>query len=287
MSPKNKSTKGNTSRVLDKGYFIEKETILVRSLLRNGVKALNDSDYTNDGIESYYHAFFLLSIGIERFSKLIIIADHSKDSNGQLDASTWVKSYGHDIISLFEKVNQIASNRELEIEYEYPDNDITNAIIENLEAFAKAGAGRYANYECMKDPNMEYNEPIRKWWNSVGQKILKKHYENEHLAAIVGHHKKEISRTNRKSTTLPLYDEVRNEISDISNAYSRSVKAVVAREWACFYTLNIVRWLSNVYYQLINNNASDQEHQEAFENSRDHLKIYIVNDHILRTQVNS
>ena len=286
MSSKKKITKRNISRAADTGYFIDKEAILVRSLLNNGIIALNNSSYADDGIESYYHAFFLLSIGLERLSKLIIIADRSNDSNEKLDASAWVKKYGHDIISLFKKVNQITSKRRLEIEYEYPNNDITNIIIENLEAFAQAGAGRYANYDCMKDPNMDYNEPIRKWWSSVGQKILGKHYKGKSLATIVRHRKKEISLIAGTNTTFTLYDEVRNEISDVSNAFSRSVEAVIAREWACFYILTIVRWLSNVYYQLINNDVTSNKHLEAFRNSCDHLKIYIADDHRIRTLVN-
>lgn len=281
MSSKKISKAKETANIKNEKYFIDRETKMARRLIDEGVTAIRKANYTDDGIESYYLAFFLLSAGLERLSKLVVILDRSLNVVGPLTASRWVKGFNHNIENLCMEMNQITSKRKIELEYEYPDNSITRAIIRNIDAFAKGGAGRYANYACIENPQNDSNEPIRKWWNEVGLEILNSHFQNRGIQKIIEGHEKDIERVMGSSTMPVIVDETGNRISSASCAFSRSAKAAIVQDWTPFYTLSIVRWISNLYYEL-SKTISTHKRKETFNESCDCFQVYIVNDRALR-----
>ena len=281
MSSKKTSKAKETANIKNEKYFINRETKMARRLIDEGVTAIRKANYTDDGIESYYLAFFLLSAGLERLSKLVVILDRSLNVGGPLTASRWVKGFSHNIEDLFEEMNYITSKRKIVLKYRYPDNPITQAIIRNIDTFAKGGAGRYANYACMENPQNDNNEPIRKWWNEVGLEIIKKHYQNKDIQKIIECHEKDIDRTMGSSTTPVIFDETGNKISGASSAFVRSAKAAIAQDWTPFYTLIIVRWISALYYEL-SQSISSQARRETFNESSNHFQAYIVDDYQIK-----
>lgn len=84
---------------------LSRECSLVRGLLRSGIMALGKASSAH--LEEYYLAFFNLSIGIERLSKLVIIVDYKIKKN-EFPSEKVIKIYNHDISNLLEKVFAIA-----------------------------------------------------------------------------------------------------------------------------------------------------------------------------------
>gem|GEM_PF-2370802 len=85
--------------------LLMKEAGLSATCLEQGLTSLRRANFMQKW--HYYQAFFLLTIGIERLLKIIIITisriEHNKIPNNQE-----LKNYGHDIENLFAKVsNQI------------------------------------------------------------------------------------------------------------------------------------------------------------------------------------
>lgn len=281
MSSKKNSKTKEIATIKNEKYFINRETKMARRLIDEGINAMRKANYTDDGIESYYLAFFLLSTGLERLSKLVVILDRSLNVNGPITASDWVKGFGHNIENLFKEINHITSERKIKLKYGYPDNPITRAIIRNINAFARGGAGRYANYTCMENPQNDSDEPIGKWWNEVGLEILKKHHKNRSIQQIIGGHKKNISLVLGSNTGHDIYDETGKRISKISDTFARSARAVIVQKWTTFYALSIVRWLADLYFCLANS-GNAHIRKETFDESSNKFRIYIVNDQRLR-----
>lgn len=158
---------------------LSRECRLVRDLIGSGVTALGKANYADKKGE-YYNAFFGLSVGVERLTKLIMIADGTIQNGGQFPSEKKIKKFGHKISDLIDRAEEISNNNSLNTEYCRPNSDISVNIISCLDAFADAGRGRYANFAALGDPNIETEfEPIHKWWVEVAEKILDSHYNGK------------------------------------------------------------------------------------------------------------
>jgi len=90
-------------------HAMHREANLVSQLIGVGVTALGKATYAS-GMGEYYTAFFGLSIGIERLSKLVLIANHVLRSNGQLPDKTTVRQFGHNLVKLLDEVERVADS---------------------------------------------------------------------------------------------------------------------------------------------------------------------------------
>ena len=150
---------------------LRREAMLVQQLIGSGATALGRANYADKG--EYYNAFFGLSTGIERLTKLILVADHAICSGGKFPSHSNIKNYGHKLHALTKNVQGISSKHQLDLNYVRPTDDISSAIIDCLDAFADANRGRYANFQSLGDPSLgEEFEPIRKYWVKVAEPIL-------------------------------------------------------------------------------------------------------------------
>ena len=90
-----------------------------------GSTMIGKADYTKN---AYYDiAFFSLSIGIERTSKLILIIDYFIKNDFNFPQNNIVRAYGHDLEKLLDEVNKICSNYNLN--NKLPDTEIHKDII--------------------------------------------------------------------------------------------------------------------------------------------------------------
>ena len=118
---------------------LRRECQLVRGLLSSGITALGKATFSDP--EKYYLAFFNLSIGIERLSKLVIIVDY-KIKNDRFPSEKVIKEYNHDISNLLKTVFKITKCHDLQLLYFYKKCIISDAIISSLNCFADAQKGR-------------------------------------------------------------------------------------------------------------------------------------------------
>jgi hypothetical protein len=68
---------------IPKWHALGREAALVRHLVGSGASALGKANYA-DQMGEYYTAFFGLSIGLERLSKLILVADFAITNDGKM-----------------------------------------------------------------------------------------------------------------------------------------------------------------------------------------------------------
>ena len=257
-------------------HFIRQEAMLASHLIGDGVTALGRAYYGEKGMGQYYLGFFSLSVGLERLLKLIVVADKAIDCDDSLSADDWVYKFHHNIIKLINHADQVSKSRKLEIIYERPNSEITKAIIKNIDAFANSH-GRYSNYRCIQNSDHCKNDPISKWWNEVGEAILKDHYycksDRFHVEEMACNIKHQIG----DSTNLIIFDENRNKITDHAEIIVRLVKVKIVQKFVRYHALSIVRWLSNIYLEL-SKNSPDHTHKKDFDQSWNFFDNYITDD---------
>ncbi len=141
-------------------HAIGRETSLVRHLLGSGVTALGRANYANT-IGEYYTAFFGLSVGLERLTKLILVADYAISHAGLMPEERVFRKFGHKLIDLTNAANVTAQNHTLALAYSRPITVVSAKMIECLDGFADASRGRYANLATLGDPSLHLEEPIQ------------------------------------------------------------------------------------------------------------------------------
>ena len=192
---------------------------------------------------------------------------------------------GFKVPSQFSRTDQTCrscfKNRKLELTYTRPNSEIANAIIKNFDAFANAQFGRYSNYKCIQNIGNQDDDPIRKWWNEVGELILNNHYHNKSDKCHAERIARNIKRTIGSSTNLVIYDENKNILPDDSSIFTWLIKVRIVQKWARYHTLSIVRWLSNIYMELLKN-SSHHANQKIFDESWNFFSDFITEDSSLK-----
>lgn len=262
---------------------LARESKLVRQLIGSGVTALGKASYA-DGEGNYYVAFFGLSIGIERLAKLILVADHAINHSGTLPDQNKVRKYGHDLTKLLNKVESIATQHKLNLEYARPVDDISKAIIDCLDSFSNASKGRYANFEVLGNPNLGNQfEPVSKWWDGVGVKILKEHYAGKAVEKKVKRNAAVIDQL-MGGNALVLHRNENGEImQDMLSSSERTGQTKIVQKYGRFYTLQIVRWLSSVFIELSREGGYTHRIDTLFGHY-EHFQTYALPDEFLKTR---
>ncbi|CAH1904092.1 conserved hypothetical protein [Candidatus Nitrotoga sp. HW29] len=93
--------------------LLQQEGFLIRSCLGIGLTELRKADVHNKG--AFYTALFNLSIGIERLLKAIVIIDHMLNNSLSVPTKKQLKSYGHNIVELYETCGKIGIKRQCPI----------------------------------------------------------------------------------------------------------------------------------------------------------------------------
>lgn len=265
-------------------HFVRQEAQLVRHLLGSGATALGRANYADKKGE-YYTAFFALSVGIERLCKLILLVDHATENGGQMPSQSVVRRYGHHLKQLIDTVDSVATHRSIDPDHRRPVESTVSAIISNLDAFADAGRGRYANFEALGDPNLTSHEPIGKWWTEVAEPILGQHYRGTKTQTRVDSNAQLIDLLIGDFTLVHHTSETREMVTDVATASRRTGQTAIVQKWARYYTLTLIRWLSAVYKEMAHKAVYEKGH-DAFFGSWEFFYTFLVDDSFLRTRKN-
>jgi hypothetical protein len=263
-------------------HFIRQEAMLVRHLVGAGATALGQANYANKKGE-YYRAFFELSVGMERLAKLILIVDYALTHQGEMPNEKHVREFGHDLHDLFEEVEKIASLRSLKAEYQRPSDPVATAIIENLNAFADARRGRYANFLALGNPQSDQHEPISKWWTEVAEAILKDRYYGKKVQERIKGNAFAISALLGECASVHYTTETREHLCDPELASRRTGQTQLVQKWSRYHSLNIVRWLSDVYHKLSQKAVYEQK-LDAFWGSWEFFNTYLIGDDFMKSR---
>jgi len=142
-----------------------KEAGLASTCIGQGLTILRKANFVNDW--NYYQSFLLLTIGIERLLKIIIITKFRVDNNGLFPTDNYLKNLGHDIKKLIKTVNDFEIDKD---EIEIIDDEIQLDIIDFLTRFAKAT--RYYNLDVLSG-NEKQTDPLIEW-KRIQNKIKEK-----------------------------------------------------------------------------------------------------------------
>ena len=268
---------------LPEWHALRRESALVSQLIGSGATALSRSSYAN-GIGEYYSAFFGLSIGIERLAKLILTADHAIDNAGALPEQAVVRRFGHKLVDLTAKADQISFKHALALQYAKPNDSICWAVVDCLDTFADASRGRYANFEAIGNSNFDpQNEPVNRWWTKVVEPILDKHYRGTAAELGVKQRAQVIGAIMSPISMVRHIDEKGTMMSDVAIASERTGQTEFARKYGRFYTLTVVRWLSGIFDQLVREAAYGRQIDALFGHN-EFFNTFTVPDSFLLTR---
>ena len=263
-------------------HSIGREAALVRHLIGSGVTSLGKANYADKEGE-YYTAFFGLSIGLERLAKLILVADYAISNNGQMPNEQVMRRFGHKLVSLLNTADNISAKHSLKLNRSRPTAQISTVIVECLDAFADARRGRYANFAALGNPNLKQEEPIRKWWGNVAKLILDEHYYGKSVQARAEGQAKIIDASLSPISMVRYIDEEGGIMQDVFSASIRTAQTEIVQRNGRFYTLLVVRWLSDVFSKL-SSKACYVHNIDAFSGVWEYFYTYQVDDKFLKTR---
>lgn len=121
------------------------EAGLAAEHLAIGASTLGKANYAH---RAYYgQAFFALTTGLERATKLALVVDHAIEHNGKFPPHSVLRGYGHNLKQLLEQTDKIAERRGLTTtENKRPRTAIHEGIVEVLSDFA-SNITRYYNLD--------------------------------------------------------------------------------------------------------------------------------------------
>lgn len=263
-------------------HFVRQEAMLVRHLVGAGATALGQANHANKKGE-YYRAFFELSVGLERLSKLILVVEFSLLNEGAMPDEKHIRKFGHELNNLFAAVDLAGASRGLTLEYPRPTDAVTKCIVENLDAFADARRGRYANFAALGNPQSSQHEPIAKWWTEVAEQILIERYYGKKVQEKVEANARAVNEMLGGLAIVRHTTETREQLSDIELASRRTGQTELVQKWARYHALTVARWLSDVYRKLAEY-AVYRQNQDAFFGSWEFFDTYRVDDSLLKSR---
>lgn len=220
------------------------EAELAASQLALGITALGRAH--NERPAEYTKAFFGLANGLERLGKLILLADYAIDNHGKFPTNDYLKkTFGHRLDALLDASETICLKRKLP---NRPNEPIHGAIVQTLTEFA--ALSRYYNLDFLAGGKAaSTTEPIGAWWKRVAEPILERHYKDRR-------HKSDRAMAEAMGTLvgdrvlIRRHVETGESVSDLVKLMERASATRVVQTYGRVYTMQIVRWLSNLITHL-------------------------------------
>ena len=205
-----------------------KEAGLASTCIGQGLTILRKANFVNKW--NYYQAFFLLTIGIERLLKIIIITKFRVDNNGSFPNDSFLKHLGHDLKKLIALVETYNIDKN---EAEYITDDVQLCMIEFFTKFAKGN--RYYNIDALTGTEKQ-SDPLSDWKN-IQEKIKLKHgLTSDPLPRNFG------DFVNSFAFFIQ-YDEDGNLITDAENFYKDNNILDKLQGWSIFHVWKIIQVL--------------------------------------------
>lgn len=214
-----------------------------------GVRALGEANYRS--IANYYQAFYSLSLGFERTSKLLIMIDKALKQEGQFPSEESIRDYGHNLIKLLNAIDSISVTRKLTSKWtRLPTDSIHNAIIAELNKFSD-NVTRYYNIELLTNPKAKkrIKDPISSWYDNVTSQVLVKHLK-QRSKQIIETKAELIGDMLSENTLSRTWNEKGEFVNNIYEESEWAQKGVFAKKYVRMYVLQIARFLSCIASEL-------------------------------------
>jgi hypothetical protein len=259
---------------------LNREIELAKRLTCSGLSALRKATPARPGV--YYDAFFGMSIGLERFGKLVWLIDECITRKGAFPSDKDLKKVGHNILDLIKKAEAIRTSRpsRQNVDTTYtalPCDPATVCIIKFLSDFARTA--RYFNVDFIVGAKADsVGDPIRSWHNVVGTTILaipeiRSKQPERYALAIAGAHALSPAIV---FATAP----DGSSITDVSSLLVSEQEAVEINKQAQWKILGIVRFLSLLLIDL--GDAANAEGHNFIPYLREHIGFFCEKDATVR-----
>lgn len=256
---------------------LENEAQLAAEQIATGVTVLGRANHMETGL--YSQAFFGLSIGLERLGKLIIVADYAIAHGGSFPTDADLRKIGHDLQDILTRCEAIGKTVDAKRSYaSRPSDPVHKGIEETLSKFATGS--RYYNLDYIAGAAGRESDPIAMWWVKVAKPICECHYSDrqrkkDSAAALFA-----TERLGGISLVLS-HAEDGTEIDDIGSVFARTGQTAVVQKYGRLHTLQIVRWLASILWEL--SYAGAYQHRiEPLLGLEEPFKIFHNDDRYLR-----
>jgi hypothetical protein len=236
---------------------MQREAQLAAEQAAHGVTTLGRANHAETGY--YTQAFFALSIGLERMGKLIFLADHAIRNEGAFPTDQDLRRFCHDLISLLAKCEDIGNGVNQDRDYRARPNEPIHQGIENvLSLFATKL--RYYNLNHLAGADRGQEDPVALWWKKVAVPICDRHYsdrqrEKDEAEAIA------MESLIGDISTVMHTTETGDSIRDVHSFFGRGRVTRAVQKYGRLYTMQIIRWLASIIFELSHLGAYQQRIQ--------------------------
>lgn len=237
----------NTSATQEQDFLLSRESALAAMSIGQGLSLIRKYDFVKHGYGT--QAFFMLSIGIERLLKVIIIYNYRRKNNNAFPDNQVLKNNGHNIRKLFDQAIHIADEISKQELYQSLKADpIFDMIINFLTEFANSS--RYYNLDTLSGKLSHTDEPLRKWNKTINRLIVERHFkQNENKAQRIS----ALANMIEDRFIVSFENENGKKITNIRDFYLEGMTVDVKQKYSMFYSYVIVRFLSNLLWNLDRN----------------------------------
>ncbi len=144
-------------------FLLNQECYLIEGTLAAGLNSLMNAGVANRG--ECYAAFFNLATALERLMKLAVLLDHMARNNFNALCKNDMKKYGHDLMSLYERIAQLARENSTAAFLRLEQDSTGLQILQFLSEFARVT--RYANFDQLAGKS-QVIDPLEKWNEILG-----------------------------------------------------------------------------------------------------------------------
>jgi hypothetical protein len=228
----------------EQDFLLGRECALAAMSIGQGLTLIRKYDYVKHAYGT--QAFFMLTIGIERLLKVIIIYNHRRLNNNSFPNNAELKSAGHKIDTLYKKAKQIADDiGKPELYKPIDDDPIFSLIIKFLTEFAHNA--RYYNLDSLTGHPNSTDEPLRAWNKKINKIIVERHYRHnkEKEEAIIN-----LSNAVGSHFMVSFDNEDGNKVDNIKDFYLQGMTVDVKQKYSMFYIYCLVRFFSNLLWNL-------------------------------------
>jgi hypothetical protein len=219
---------------------LARESAVAAEHLGIGATAIGKANYAQTAY--FGQALFALSVGIERSCKLVLVSDHALRHRGRFPESKILRSYGHDLAKLLNRVEAIAAQYE-DVEA-LAMSPIQEAVVDIVGTFAK-NVTRYYNLEMLTREMPHATEPAAAWFTKVTLPTLQEHVRASSIDRVMTN--AEVVDTMLSGIAqVRFHSETGELISDVFSASARTGLTELAKPWERMYVLRIARYLGRV-----------------------------------------
>lgn len=152
---------------------LQREASMASMAIGVGLTHMRRYDSTQSGF--FYSGLSLITAGLERLLKLILIYDYRLQNAGAFPSNNRIRAHGHNIDVLIKEAKDIARRHGLDSCVAELESDIIyQTITENLTDYAQIA--RYYNLDYLSGRQQAGTEPLARWDAEVCSIIANRHY---------------------------------------------------------------------------------------------------------------